>query len=102
MNEPIEFNSLLVPVDFSAASTAAVRRALALASGDQPVLILLHVIDASLVEFAVSHGWGSKAEVSSQMREQADAELQRYREQTPEGIEVDTIVSKKEADIMEV
>ena len=81
MNEALQFNNLLVPVDFSAASAAAVNRALALASdGDQPVLILLHVVDTTLVDFAENHGWGSKGKVSSQMREQADAELQRYRE----------------------
>ena len=94
MSKTIEFNSLLVPVDFSAASTAAVQRATVLASGDEPVLVLLHVIDASLVDIAESHGWGSRTGISAQMREQAEAELQRYREQTPEGIEVDTVISE--------
>lgn len=94
MDRPFDFNSLLVPVDFSPASSAAVQRAMSLASGDQPVVILLHVIDVSLVEFAVNHGWGSKAEITAQMRKQAEKDLERYRAQVPEGIEVDVLVSE--------
>ncbi len=93
MNDPIQFESLLVPVDFSPVSEAAFNRALALAGGDRPVLILLHVLDPSLVEFAAAHGWGSKDEIAQQMRERAERELQNYKEGAGSRAEIDVIVS---------
>lgn len=93
MNDPIQFESLLVPVDFSPVSQAAFDRALALAGGDHPVLILLHVLDPSLVEFAAAHGWGSKDEITQKMRERAEQELQTYKEAAGSRAEIDVIVS---------
>jgi nucleotide-binding universal stress UspA family protein len=50
-----EFNGLLVPVDFSAAARAAFDHALELASGADAMIILLHVMDTSLIEFAAAN-----------------------------------------------
>ncbi len=85
---------ILVPVDFSAASNLAFDQALALANGDQSVLILLHVIDPSLVDFAASHGWGTKGEVVKQMRQQAEAQLESLKRQANGRCEIDAIVSE--------
>lgn len=91
---PFEFNSLLVPTDFSQASEAAVERAMSLASGEKPVLILLHVIDPSLVEFAAGHGWGSADEVIADMRQRAQEEMVNYEQRAQDGIEIDVIISE--------
>jgi nucleotide-binding universal stress UspA family protein len=96
MANPTQFNSLLVPVDFSAASEAAVERAAGLLSGKDPVLILHHVIDPSLVRFAVEHGWGSADEVTGEMRARAERALEDCRRMASaqDGIEIDAIVSE--------
>jgi nucleotide-binding universal stress UspA family protein len=94
MKTTLEFNTLLVPVDFSAASEWAVSCAYQLASGEQPVVIVLHVIDISLVQLAVKHGWGSQEEVTAQMRRHAEKELASYRQQASQGIQVDAVVSE--------
>lgn len=89
-----EFNSLLVPIDFSAASRAAVDQATLLASGEGPVLILLHVVDTSMIDFAVAHGWGSREDVASEMRRRAEEALAEFREHVGEDVEIDVIVSE--------
>lgn len=94
MSDAIAFNSTLVPVDFSPASEAAFHRALALAASDDGNVILLHVIDRHLVDFAVQHAWGSKEEVTAQMREYAETKLAEYRQRASNGVEIDTIVSE--------
>lgn len=94
MSDRIQFNSLLVPVDFSPASEAAFNHAVNLASGEKPVLILLHAIDPSLVDFAVGHGWGSRAEVTAQIRRRAEEQLDAFRQRAKEGIEVETAISE--------
>lgn len=94
MNAAIEFNSLLVPVDFSPPSDAALERAISLASGDTPFVILLHVIDPSLVQFAVKHGWGTAEEVTKRMREEAQEKLSEYQQRIGERIDCTVIVSE--------
>jgi nucleotide-binding universal stress UspA family protein len=94
MNDPFEFNTLLVPIDFSPASEAAFGRTMSLATGEKPVLILLHVIDPTLVDFAVEHGWGSEAEITAQMRRLAEQEMEGYRERATKSTEIDTVVSE--------
>jgi nucleotide-binding universal stress UspA family protein len=95
--KPLTLNSLLVPVDFSPSSNWALDRALKLATGENPSVIILHVIDSSLVAFAESHGWGTQDEISSQMRETAQPMLDSYRnrgEKSGENsVEIDTIIS---------
>ncbi len=94
MARGIDFNTLLVPLDFSKNSKSAFEQALRLVSGDNPVVILLHVIDSSLVEFAEAHYLGSKADIGRTMRERAERELQPYVDAAPTGIEIDPIVSE--------
>jgi len=94
MIRKIEFNTLLVPVDFSDNSKAAFARAIGVVSGDNPVVILLHVIDPSLPEFAEAHGLGSHEEITHRMRERAEGLLEEYADACPEGIEVDSLISE--------
>ena len=89
-----DLNSLLVPVDFSAISEVAVDRALGLVSGDDPIVILLHVLDPSLAEFANAHGLGTREEVLGRMRAQAEERLQAYKDKAGSGIRIETIVAE--------
>jgi nucleotide-binding universal stress UspA family protein len=94
MARNVDFNTLLVPVDFSDNSKSAFAQAIGLVSGDNPVVILLHVIDASLSEFAEVHGLGSGADITHRMREHAETQLQEYISLCPDEIEVDPIISE--------
>jgi glycine betaine transporter len=94
MIRKIDFNTVLVPVDFSENSRAAFAQAIGLVSGENPVVILLHVIDSSLPEFAESHDLGSRKDIAQRMRERAGTQLQQYVDSCPEEIEVDSIVSE--------
>jgi nucleotide-binding universal stress UspA family protein len=94
MNDSFQFNTLLVPVDFSPASQAAFDRALRVASGDSAVVILLHVIDPSLAEFAAAHGFGSHEEIVERMRKRAGHELQIMKDRAGSIVEIDPIVSE--------
>ena len=92
MIRKVDFNTLLVPVDFSDNSKAAFAQAVGLISGDNPVIVLLHVIDSSLPEFAEAHDLGTRDDVSHRMRERAELLLEEYTGACPDGIEIDPIV----------
>ncbi|MDP6466134.1 MAG: universal stress protein [Pirellulaceae bacterium] len=90
----VDFNTLLVPVDFSHNSKTAFAQATWLVSGDNPVVILLHVIDSSLPKFAEAHDLGPRGEITHRMRKRAEAQLQEYVDASPDEIEVDSIISE--------
>jgi nucleotide-binding universal stress UspA family protein len=90
----IDFNTLIVPVDFSENSKAAFVQAIGLVSGDNPVVILLHVIDPALPEFAESHDLGSREEIAQRMRKRAERLLEEYTDVCPDEIELDSIISE--------
>jgi len=92
MIRKVDFNTLLVPIDFSDNSKAAFAQAIGLVAGDNPVVILLHVIDSSLPEFAQTHDLGPREEIVHRMRERAELLLTEYTDACPEGIEVDPII----------
>ena len=94
MTQQIDFNTLLVPVDFSDNSRAALARAIGVVSGDNPVVILLHVIDPALPEFVAALGLGTHEAIAQRMRERAEGLLQEYTAACPAEIEVDPIVSE--------
>jgi nucleotide-binding universal stress UspA family protein len=94
VHDSIKFDSLLVPVDFSPASEAALRKALKLASSSESNVIVLHVIEPTLIDFAVDHGWGSHPEVAAKMRARAEEKFIQYRNQDTDGVEVDTLISE--------
>jgi nucleotide-binding universal stress UspA family protein len=87
-----ELNSFLVPIDFSPAARAAFDQAVALASGEESLVIALHVIDLSLVDFAVAHQLASRDDVLRTMRAQAEREMAAYKQPQRESVDVQTIV----------
>ena len=71
------FNSLLVPHDFSEPAQRVLQVALELVGGDEPSIILMHVIDEELVEMMVSNGFGDRDTIIAKLREQAERELEQ-------------------------
>lgn len=75
----VELNYLLVPIDFSPASRAAFDQAVQLASGENATVLLLHVLDSALADFAAAHELGAREEIFGVMRARAERELAGYR-----------------------
>ncbi len=65
---------ILVPVDFSPCSANAVRAAIGVAAPDGDIT-LLHVIDQNFIDDAVAATLGSADEITSRMRERAEADF---------------------------
>lgn len=59
----LELNEVLIPVDFSESSNEVVREAVSFLTGEAPVVVLQHVVDPALAEFAASLGLGSREHV---------------------------------------
>jgi nucleotide-binding universal stress UspA family protein len=76
----MEFDTVLVPVDFSEASEQAYVRALELVTGSNPLVVLLHVLDPCLADFSETHGFGSAEETMRIMRQSAESRLQERKE----------------------
>jgi nucleotide-binding universal stress UspA family protein len=89
----LELNEVLVPVDLSAASRATFDRAQTLVTGENPVIILLYVIDPSLVNALSNAGLGSPAEVARQLKAKAQDEMARMAESAG-ALEVTQVVSE--------
>jgi nucleotide-binding universal stress UspA family protein len=68
----LKATDMLVPVDFSACSLNAVRVALGFAEPDGD-LTLLHVIDQDFIDDAVAASFGTSEEVTSRLRQLAEA-----------------------------
>jgi len=90
----MEFSNLLVPIDLSPISEQVFLQALGMVSGDDPVIILLHVIDPTLIHFASAHDFGSHDDILHRMRERAMAQLQQFKDRAATAVEVDIIVSE--------
>jgi nucleotide-binding universal stress UspA family protein len=88
----MELNSLLVPVDFSPSSKSAFQKALALATHENPVVILLHVIDTAVIDLVAASELGSKDDVVARLRERAQRELASYITPPDKVVEVQTMV----------
>ncbi len=78
MAATLVFNSLLVPHDFSEPAQRVLLLAHQLVDGDEPSIILMHVIDEELVAMMVSNGFGDRDEIIAKLREQAERELDQY------------------------
>ncbi|HVX14160.1 MAG TPA: universal stress protein [Pirellulales bacterium] len=85
-----EFNAVLVPVDFSDAAHNAFEYAIGLVSCLEPIVMLLHVMDVSQIDFAVAHELGAREEVVDVMRARAERALADYGPRS--GVQVMTIV----------
>jgi len=76
----LDFDSLLVPIDFSPICDEIMDQAIRLASGEEPLVILLHVLDESLAEFAASHALGEREQVLQTMKQQAEAAMAQHKQ----------------------
>ena len=74
-------------------SSDLIQQAIELADGDDAVIVVLHVIDRELVDFAVEHGFGNEEEVTRRMRAHAEQQLRELRAPHPETSGVDAIIS---------
>ncbi len=82
----LKASDILVPVDFSLCSINAVRVAVGIAAPDGD-LTLLHVIDDNFVDDAVAAALGTSEEITTRLREQAEANFANALE----GIEADGV-----------
>ena len=89
-----ELNTLLVPVDLSATSRGVFEHALELVRGDDAALILMHVLDHDLADFAAGLGFESRDQIIEKMRGRAEAELTELKNLAGDRVEVDTIISE--------
>lgn len=90
-----DLNTLLVPIDFSPTSRDAFDQSLQLVTGEKPMIILLHVLDPTLAEFAEAHGLGWKKKVLGSMRQRAETSLDEYRREVAlknDNVEIEPIV----------
>lgn len=78
MDESFDFNTLLVPTDFSDESRVAFARALRLAKGDDANVIVLHVIDPAYVDFAGQYGLVPRDEAWKKVRATVESELDKF------------------------
>ena len=72
----------------------AFEQAVKLASGDDATVIVLHVIDSSLAEFAVRNGLATKEHAITQMRSQSESQLSEYAEIAGSQVTVKTMISE--------
>ena len=70
----LKASDILVPVDFSPASSNAVRAAVGIASPDGDIT-LLHVIDQNFIDDAVAASLGSADEITARLRERAEVDF---------------------------
>ncbi len=94
----LDFDSLLVPIDFSPICNEVMDQAIRLASGEEPLVILLHVLDESLVEFAATHALGTREHVLQTMKNQADTAMAQHKQRLSalagDKVDVQTIVTE--------
>ncbi len=88
----IELNSLLVPVDFSTTSKSAFEHALHLTTGDDPVIILLHVIDTASIELMAALDLGTNDEILARLRKRAETEMAAYGKPADNSVDVQNII----------
>jgi nucleotide-binding universal stress UspA family protein len=91
MSNSTVFNSLLVPVDFSEAADGALKWAAGVVAGEEPTIVVLHVIDESLVSMLVENGFGSREEVEVRLREHAERELEQCLADARPDLQIDRI-----------
>ena len=95
---------ILVPVDFSACSVNALRVAVAMAAPEGD-LTLLHVIDEHFVNEAQLAGLGTQDDITSKLREQAEANFTSMIENLDEGsvnVERMTVIGTPFVEILKI
>jgi nucleotide-binding universal stress UspA family protein len=87
-----ELNSLLVPVDFSESSKTAFAKAMQIATGDDAVVILLHVIDTAVTQMTAASEVGSHDDIVAKLRQRAERELAAFEKPAGTTVQVQTII----------
>lgn len=87
--------TILVPVDFSEASLAALETALVLHAHPGTTVVVQHVIDSDSIDFAVALGFGQPDEIEAKSRSHADLAMHRHADAVtvPAGVEIRRVVS---------
>ncbi len=88
MARSCQFNTVLVPTDFSTNSRAAFERALELVEGQDAAVVVLHVVDSSLAQVVADYEGTPAADVIKKMRRQAEQRLQEYEPPPDSSVEV--------------
>lgn len=88
----MELNTLLVPIDFSDTSRSAAEQAVSMAAGEDCAVILLHVIDRAMIEFAQQHNWGTGEGLTADLRAKAEGALLALVGSLQKTVEVQTVV----------
>ena len=88
----LEFNTLLVPVDFSPISSSVFDQALELARGDDAVVILMHVIDPTVVDYVAGLGLETRQAILRAARERAQRELDALKARAGDRVDVQPMV----------
>ena len=86
------FSTLLVPIDFSEPSLTALEWAARLISGDDPEMILLHVIDEGFIASLITHGFGEREEVVDRLRFDAQRRLEKLKAEAGDEVNVDILI----------
>ncbi len=94
MASNFELNTLLLPVDLTPVSKGVVERALALVHGEDAALILLHVIDPHLIDFATGLELDQREKIVEKLRAQAEAALGELEAAVSGRVEVQVIISE--------
>lgn len=89
-----ELNTLLLPVDLTPVSKGVFERALALVHGEDAALILLHVIDPHLVDFAAGLQLDAREKIIEKLRAQAETALAELKGSVTSSIEIQVIISE--------
>ncbi len=93
MAATLSFNSLLVPHDFSEPAQRVLLWARRLVDGDEPSIILMHVIDEELVAMMVANGFGNRDDIIAKLRSQAEKQLDECLSEDFGEVEVKRIAS---------
>ncbi len=93
MSEMMVFNSLLVPHDFSEPAQRVLMWARRLVDGDEPLIILMHVIDEDLVAMMVANGFGDRDDIIGRLRFQAEMHLKDCLSDDFGQVEVELVAS---------
>lgn len=89
-----ELNTLLVPIDFSPTSRTAFERACKMVTGENPVIIVHHVIDLWLSRSVASLELGTRDDVIATMRTRGAEALAQLEQVGTAEVEVQSIISE--------
>jgi len=94
MTQPATLNTLLVPVDFSPASQAALEWAMQRVDGEDALILVLHVIDSKVLDAIESHDLADRETAAAAMRDAAERRMKTFRETAREDVQVDVLVAE--------